>query len=95
MEIGLLAVYVVVGAVLFLRHTAVYVVHMRVDAVPIGEYIPPGSRWRIWYSLIVSAALWPIALLLGNGIGGGARGAYFNAVRFTALGMLLGGGWGM
>jgi hypothetical protein len=67
---------------------------MNPEAVSIGEYIPPESRWRIWYALIVSAALWPIALLIAKNVSGGAEGRYPRAIKFSALGMLMGGEWG-
>lgn len=84
----------VVAVILLFRHGSAYATHMNPNAVPLEEFIPAESRWRIWYALIVSAALWPIALLVAQSVSGGAEGRYFKSVKFTALGMLLGGGWG-
>lgn len=94
MESALLATYIVVAVILLFRHGSTYATHMNINAVPLGEYIPAESRWRIWYALTVSAGLWPIALLVAQSVSGGTEGRYFRAIKFTALGMLLGGGWG-
>ncbi len=94
MESVLLTTYMVVAVILLFRHGSTYAMHMTLNAVPLGGYIPAGSRWRIWYALIVSAGLWPIALLVAQSFSGGAEGRYIRAVKFTTLGMLLGGGWG-
>lgn len=95
MELGLLVAYLAVGAVLFSKHASTYSTHMRPGAVNIGECIPPEHHWRIWYSLLISAVLWPLALLIARSVSGNMEGPYANAIRFTAIGMLLGGGWGM
>ncbi len=95
METLILIVYLSVAAIMLFHHGSTYAMYMNPSAVSIGGYIPPGYRWRIWYALVVSAALWPIAMLVAKSMSGGSPGRYPSAVKFTALGMVLGGGWGM